>query len=52
MKDPMKSWDVVPKNVPGVGWGGVKVIFFVAPIIALPTIVGRQQPLLGLFRQI
>ena len=22
MKDPMKSRDVVSKNVPGVGWGG------------------------------
>ena len=22
MKDPMKSRHVVPKNVPGVGWGG------------------------------
>ena len=21
MKDPMKSRDVLPKNVPGVGWG-------------------------------
>ena len=21
LKDPMKSRDVVPKNVPGVGWG-------------------------------
>ena len=21
MKDPIKSRDVVPKNVPGVGWG-------------------------------
>ena len=23
MKQPMKSRDVLPKNVPGVGWGGV-----------------------------
>ena len=22
MKQPMKSRDVLPKNVPGVGWGG------------------------------
>ena len=25
MKQPMKSRDVLPKNVQGVGWGGVKV---------------------------
>ena len=24
MKQPMKSRDVLPKNVPGVGWGGVE----------------------------
>ena len=23
VKQPMKSRDVLPKNVPGVGWGGV-----------------------------
>ena len=23
MKQPMKSRDVLPKNVPGMGWGGV-----------------------------
>ena len=24
MKQPMKKGSFVPKNVPGVGWGGVK----------------------------
>ena len=23
MMDPMNSRDILPKNVPGVGWGGV-----------------------------
>ena len=25
MKQPMKSRDVLPKNVPGMGWGGVEI---------------------------